>query len=59
MYAVYHNHPAIVKMLLDSGADMTQEMESGHTPLSLSMVLGHKQGESFTSSVFCSFIPQL
>ena len=45
MYAVYHNHPHIVEMLLTSGADMTLEMESGHTPLSLSMVLGHKQGE--------------
>lgn len=44
MYAVANNHPQCVELLLQAGADITAESESGHNALALAIAKGHVKG---------------
>lgn len=44
LYAVASNHPQCVELLLQAGADITAESESGHNALALAIALGHVKG---------------
>ncbi|XP_016159907.1 PREDICTED: DNA-binding protein RFXANK [Ficedula albicollis] len=42
-YAVRGNHVKCVEALLAGGADLTEEADSGYTPMDLAVALGHKR----------------
>uniref|UniRef100_A0A8C3NS51 Regulatory factor X associated ankyrin containing protein n=1 Tax=Cyanoderma ruficeps TaxID=181631 RepID=A0A8C3NS51_9PASS len=44
LYAVRGNHVKCVEALLACGADLTEEADSGYTPMDLAVALGHKKG---------------
>ncbi|KAG9486483.1 hypothetical protein GDO78_006712 [Eleutherodactylus coqui] len=43
LYAVRGNHVKCVEVLLERGADLTMEADSGYTPMDLAVALGHKK----------------
>uniref|UniRef100_A0A8C0U5K7 Regulatory factor X associated ankyrin containing protein n=1 Tax=Cyanistes caeruleus TaxID=156563 RepID=A0A8C0U5K7_CYACU len=43
LYAVRGNHVKCVEALLACGADLTEEADSGYTPMDLAVALGHKK----------------
>ncbi|XP_035654757.1 DNA-binding protein RFXANK isoform X1 [Oncorhynchus keta] len=43
LYAVRGNHVRCAEALLDKGADMNIEADSGYSPMALAVALGHKQ----------------
>uniref|UniRef100_A0A8C3UDM8 Regulatory factor X associated ankyrin containing protein n=1 Tax=Catharus ustulatus TaxID=91951 RepID=A0A8C3UDM8_CATUS len=43
LYAVRGNHVKCVEALLAGGADLTEEADSGYTPMDLAVALGHKK----------------
>ena len=45
MYAAYNNHTSCVKLLLEYGADITLQNDSGYTALDLAVGQGHKTGK--------------
>uniref|UniRef100_A0A8C3UAN5 Regulatory factor X associated ankyrin containing protein n=1 Tax=Catharus ustulatus TaxID=91951 RepID=A0A8C3UAN5_CATUS len=45
LYAVRGNHVKCVEALLAGGADLTEEADSGYTPMDLAVALGHKKGK--------------
>ncbi|KAM4884058.1 DNA-binding protein RFXANK isoform 3-T3 [Sylvia borin] len=56
LYAVHGNHVKCVEALLACGADLTEEADSGYTPMDLAVALGHKKspagdGESHPEAV--------
>ncbi|KAM3939685.1 DNA-binding protein RFXANK isoform 3-T3 [Leptodactylus fuscus] len=44
LYAVRGNHVKCVEVLLERGADLTMEADSGYTPMDLAVALGLKKG---------------
>ena len=46
LYAVYNNHPLCARLLLEAGADLTVQTEGGHSPLSLAVALGYREGNN-------------
>ncbi|KAF7237067.1 DNA-binding protein RFXANK [Varanus komodoensis] len=44
LYAVRGNHVKSVEALLDHGADLTTEADSGYTPMDLAVALGYRKG---------------
>ncbi|XP_056372133.1 DNA-binding protein RFXANK isoform X1 [Oenanthe melanoleuca] len=43
LYAVRGNHVKCVEALLAGGADLTEEADSGYTPMDLAVALGHRK----------------
>ncbi|XP_069818350.1 DNA-binding protein RFXANK isoform X2 [Dendropsophus ebraccatus] len=50
LYAVRGNHVKCVEVLLERGADLTMEADSGYTPMDLAVALGHKKVQQVIES---------
>ena len=56
MYAAYNNHASCVKVLLESGADLTLHNEDCLTAVELAVGQGHKAGKYWVDIVLYATI---